>query len=670
MLSTMAMTEVLSVHPTRAHHTTIANTTTSTTTTTLLDVYRRHLPPYRLLLNPSLQYDYQTHRFVQLSPTDIVALSQALETTGNHTLLFLTLNLAHKPKLGLMKYRLLLSDVGRSLSRIGRRPTLASTTTASSTAAASTTTLAPPVPPLPASFLELPAELTEYIVYLVDDAPLWRNCMDCCKQLYAVAKPYYYQHLQFTLTYRLAQFVTYLRVNPRVGDFVELIDLSHIAPGIDPEELDSILSLAEGVLFLEALARARAGWRDWKFANNPLYSRPSVPVAPPSLTLLTKTVSNDTTVTLSLATLRSFRFFKRRKRSRLAPPVPQLSMLSNNNNTTTNNSSGTTSSSSLEPRRRPQPVVLDLRQRRRGSHPTINKYLVDYATSKDVPAGYIIHLLNLCPNLVSLNLGNLSISPDYEVAPQRAALKYQTFDTMNNCNKYVAPHLEMLNGLPDIPRAANAANFVNDSSCALLIRTQLRPRYMSLLTPMPLSHDAMYCQRGDGRVFLSDLSVKALNRDHLVLVPELEVLTTLADYGRRTTNRMRYVNLSLMVWLNKLLVSDFLRQFVASADLEEVDEFFDLGDGWHEPPVDDDDADDTDARRREIRAYRQSLVLDLTDLGMYKLLPWAKRLDLSTYAGCQLVRQISGDCIPDPFQEFMRRERIRRGRVGENYFGG
>lgn len=555
-----------------------------------LDVYRRHLPPYRLLLNPNLQYDYLTHRFVQLSPTDIMALSQALEHTGNHTLLFLTLKYPAKPQLGLMKYRLLLSDVGRSLSRIGRRPTPTATTNLLTTNLASGGGRNG-AGGGPTNFLELPSELTEYIVYLVDDPQLWRSCMDCCKQLYAVAKPYFYQDLAFTLTYRFAQFITYLRVNPRVGEFVERIDLAGIAPGIDPEELDTILSQAEGLLFLEALAGARAGWRDWKFANNPLYSRPPVPLAP---------------------------------------------------------------------------VVLDLRQPRPARrHPRINKYLVDYATSKDVPAGYIIHLLNLCPNLVLVNLAGLSISPDYEVAPQRAALKYQTFDTMNNCHKYVSGHLEMLNGLAELPLAAPD----DLRLCALLIRTQLRPRYMSLLTPAPAPADAMYCKRGDGRVFLSDLSVKAINRDNLVPVPELEVLATLATYGRRS-HRIHYVNLSLMVWLNKQLVLEFLRQFVASVAVDDVDEWFELGARWREPDLDDDDADDTEGARREIRAYRQPLVLDLTDLGMYKLLPWATCLDLMTYEGCRLVRQISGDGVPDPFQEFLRRERLRRGRVGENYFGG
>lgn len=630
-----------------------------------LDVYRRHLPPYRLLLNPNVQYDYLTHRFVQLSPTDIMALSQALEHTGNHTLLFLTLKYPAKPQLGLMKYRLLLSDVGRSLSRIGRRPTPTTTTNLL------TTNLATGggrngAGGGPTNFLELPSELTEYIVYLVDDPQLWRSCMDCCKQLYAVAKPYFYQDLAFTLTYRFAQFITYLRVNPRVGEFVERIDLAGIAPGIDPEELDTILSQAEGLLFLEALAGARAGWRDWKFANNPLYSRPPVPLAlaapaAAALTLLTKTVSNDTTVTTSLATLRSFRFFKRRKRSRLAPPIPILLLM-----LLAPDTPAAAATTTAAPRRRPAPVVLDLRQPRPARrHPRINKYLVDYATSKDIPAGYIIHLLNLCPNLVLVNLAGLSISPDYEVAPQRAALKYQTFDTMNNCHKYVSGHLEMLNGLAEIPLAAPDDLML----CALLIRTQLRPRYMSLLTPTPAPADAMYCKRGDGRVFLSDLSVKAINRDNLVPVPELAVLETLATYGRRS-HRIHYVNLSLMVWLNKQLVLEFLRQFVASVAVDEVDEWFELGARWREPDLDDDDADDTERARREIRAYRQPLVLDLTDLGMYKLLPWATCLDLMTYEGCRLVRQISGDGVPDPFQEFLRRERLRRGRVGENYFGG
>ena len=48
-------------------------------------------------------------------------------------------------------------------------------------------------------------------------------------------------------------------------------------------------------------------------------------------------------------------------------------------------------------------------------HPYTNKYLLKHALSKDLPLGYVLHLIRSCPNMKSLNLANVNISQDFEV---------------------------------------------------------------------------------------------------------------------------------------------------------------------------------------------------------------------------------------------------------------
>lgn len=55
-----------------------------------------------------------------------------------------------------------------------------------------------------------------------------------------------------------------------------------------------------------------------------------------------------------------------------------------------------------------------------------NKFLLKYAPYKDLPLGYILHMLNLCPNLVELNLSNLVICTDFKLINQRSERRRMT----------------------------------------------------------------------------------------------------------------------------------------------------------------------------------------------------------------------------------------------------
>ena len=49
------------------------------------------------------------------------------------------------------------------------------------------------------------------------------------------------------------------------------------------------------------------------------------------------------------------------------------------------------------------------------NHPYTNKFLLKYASCKDLPLGYILHILNHCPNLAELDLSNLTIYDDFKI---------------------------------------------------------------------------------------------------------------------------------------------------------------------------------------------------------------------------------------------------------------
>ncbi|CCH62636.1 hypothetical protein TBLA_0H03550 [Henningerozyma blattae CBS 6284] len=53
------------------------------------------------------------------------------------------------------------------------------------------------------------------------------------------------------------------------------------------------------------------------------------------------------------------------------------------------------------------------------AHPYCNKYLLKYASYCDIPVGYILHLLQSCPNLINLNLSNVALANDFRIVSKR-----------------------------------------------------------------------------------------------------------------------------------------------------------------------------------------------------------------------------------------------------------
>ena len=341
----------------------------------------------------------------------------------------------------------------------------------------------------------------------------------------------------------------------------------------------------------------------------------------------------------------------------------------------------------------------------------INKFLINYSTTKDLPIGYILHLINLCPNLVSLNLGNLSLSTDYEIS-RSTVYKYQNFDLMNNYPKDLIHKVDKImrvtenddvysinGGQSSILRFESNNNYLDNlyksnqstastASSVYSITTFSKPirKYNSLLPPLPPTvADISYLNKGDGKVYLSDLNLKSINNAYLKRVHEEEILTSIIkNHGKRVVSfdsfnmpavinaevsgNLNYINLSSMIWLNRNMIETFLSKLLTRRRSEL--KVYGIYDNCTDFSVDLDDDESEDDEHDELgrsSVYKQNLIIDFTDSGMYKNLQWAKRIDLNTHEGCQLANKIIKNDLLSPHEEQMRRDRLRRGRLAENY---
>lgn len=421
------------------------------------------------------------------------------------------------------------------------------------------------------------------------------------RHFYKISKKFLYKTLEFDLSFRFAQFITILRINGKLGNLVELIDLSNLKPcNYETEQLlnQSSMDLEEEneLLFVDH-DDIKAGWRDWKFMRNPLYSR--------SLGL-SKVVSNapSSHSSKSSESRRRRLNFSFLKTKRNKPNQPVLHQLANNAG--------------------------------HRIHPSINRFLISFSNTKDLPVGYILHLLTLCPNLTCINLGNLQLSTDYEINPN-FMYKFQTFDIINN---YPSNMLRQVNDIDDSGSIYNMFETRFDMDNMSLLSTSSRSvqkpsqpvrKYTSLLAPVP---NMNYINKNNGKMYLSDLNLKSINQNYLSKVNEFDILNLLIKRHKFNIN-FNYLDLSSMIWLNKKLVQSFLAKFLK--------------------------VDNSDIAKR-------NLVIDLTNSGMYKDLVWAKRIDLNTDEGIELINTfLKGELLND-WELRLRNDRIRRGRMAENYF--
>lgn len=77
-------------------------------------------------------------------------------------------------------------------------------------------------------------------------------------------------------------------------------------------------------------------------------------------------------------------------------------------------------------------ISINYRQPFTTSHPRQNHFLNQYTFNKDLPAGYILHLIKSCKNVKELSLDGITISSDFEI------LNYDTFDWGTGMGKLIS----------------------------------------------------------------------------------------------------------------------------------------------------------------------------------------------------------------------------------------
>ncbi|SCU91691.1 LAMI_0E06876g1_1 [Lachancea mirantina] len=358
---------------------------------------------------------------------------------------------------------------------------------------------------LPIEVLAIVLEQLTKGAYLHDHRAIVR-CLFVSQKFYEATKIALYKAPAFTSTYRVAQFVTCLRLHPENGLHVRCIDLSSLKNGLiedrktgceeslsdedetqtgppspeasiderDEDDVDSTEgNVEEGTATqtnetADSSAEndglpsyALAGWRDWRYRFDPLYGnqmlnsynalkrcnsrassvissstgapsrrahRSNSSVSSFTNSLMTSFYNSTSLSSLTLTSTTNSKnknnrnskwfskFFNSKRSQKVSEERPRLFR------DESKNSEDIDEMEQIEEERKPSiKFCLDgglKHQPFHESHPYTNKFLLKYSLSKDLPLGYICHLITSCPNLEELNLNNLNISSDFRVVSQ------------------------------------------------------------------------------------------------------------------------------------------------------------------------------------------------------------------------------------------------------------
>lgn len=402
---------------------------------------------------------------------------------------------------------------------------------------------------------DLPLDILSRIISYIDQEQYYKTviyCLYISKNWYEATKMVIYQQPKFISTYRVAQFVTSLRLHPENGILVKRLNLSNLKNGliikdITEQSTDNIDNNIENDIennidnvdddtttVNEPIKDiAYAGWRDWRYRNDPLYSSPILNsytakrIVSSSSSIHSNNMSNFATSTngsgtsintsnstkndntsnsttqqntsnrtrsnSSVSSITSsimssfqntshlsltssnynysnssplsnynnsgkfkplgdsnlpslqqqnsnsstkepdnkwFRFniaYKNKRRVRnlqknySTQSTNQQSLktagssYTNNNSDTTHLPNDNKTNYNIDINHSSSHIPVALIQPFKTKHPYTNKFLLKYAPYKDLPLGYILHILHHCPNLETLDLSNLVICNDFKV---------------------------------------------------------------------------------------------------------------------------------------------------------------------------------------------------------------------------------------------------------------
>ncbi|ODV87174.1 hypothetical protein CANARDRAFT_26601 [[Candida] arabinofermentans NRRL YB-2248] len=410
----------------------------------------RYLPPYRSLINPTTRYDYRSHQYIDDS-IEIKYLDDNLRQKNKQP---------HKIK---MKYRSLLTPLSNTRKRIldAASDTLSVKSFKSSKSSGSPSSRKNPNL---LSILDLPDEIILLIFHqLRDDQKSLVHLLYVNKKCNNLIKVILYKNPLLTSTYRLGQLVHTITVNKQLAMLIKTIDLSNLGSGLELD--DDLLEILNENFILDPHDTLGidilAGWRDWRYRDHPLYGPSNnqrvIPLLPQSNSphyrsreerkrsssslFSNSNSSQDTELsrTLSLSPIRSraksisskkssSNFKKSLKKafkhehsnennnlttgyefSKLYRTINNMKHIDLAQNNSTNDDAilllGNGNNKACTTKSKPYSTP----------HPLQSKFLSKYSFSKDVPLGYILHLLQECENLNHINLNGVSVSVDFEM---------------------------------------------------------------------------------------------------------------------------------------------------------------------------------------------------------------------------------------------------------------
>lgn len=379
----------------------------------------------------------------------------------------------------------------------------------------------------------LPLEILSLILEYTNDYTTLVNCLYVNRGFYKAAKSVLYASPRLTSTYRVAQLVSSLRENPHNGELIIDLDLSKLTTGliIDEEYLErfqdeegSIHSNDENMY----LDYSYASWRDWKYRGDPLYGSTLLNSYNMSKSKSVASVDSISTVT----TMRLKMFKKVKHGDELAIKFKKLAKLLKFTRKTT--SSAAMLKKTIQQEAKPLigatandrrvrfNVLRDPKNRPFAEyHPYTNKFLLKYASSKDIPIGYLLYFIQLCPKIQSLNLEGISLSSDFKIKYHDEQIHQRTFSSLV---EDVLPENPNLDSKSVIEK--NRAHHLSDSNV-----------YMN----MKDSHD------------------------QLVKLQESDVMIELAKLAH-----LKYLNLSSISWLNYKVLKLFRYSSNSVEELQDI----------------------------------------------------------------------------------------------------
>lgn len=271
------------------------------------------------------------------------------------------------------------------------------------------------------TFDKLPMEIKCLIMkQLENDQRTLYECLFVNKNLYWASLRSLYKHPKIHTSYRLGQFVTTIIQNDQLAPLVKVLDLSKLDYPIQLSDEEKVkfqnhlifgnINVVENLLGGER--PILAGWKDWKYRNHPFYSmgrrRNSFAGFPRNKLALpeaSRTRSNNSVVqSLNLTEhenkVKNYfkRVLHRKKKKRVTLAVSH-----------SENAHDVDSSSEQAhlAQQKPQSAWFN--------HPIQNYFLRGESFNKDIPIGYILHLLNECTQLEVLDLSYIQLSKDFEI---------------------------------------------------------------------------------------------------------------------------------------------------------------------------------------------------------------------------------------------------------------